>query len=318
MRLFTFQHKSAMRVLEDGSWYSRRGHRIKPIDWKHVNEDEDIYPIYTFATTGMSFTPYFSVYSFAHSLAHLSGYMQFNLPEMVMIELEVPESFILNMKQNSRWYCQECDKDDPDILTTEKDRKSGRWIHYKADFSRGIYFEDNYLQHARELRKEHELEALIPCIMKEHIVAIRGFESSEGRYGDHTCYTIYTNEKLCPLWDCAFIVNGKSHTKLAEATPACVRVRVEKIEAEGKHPCIENIIQHYCGAKAVPGYFTVAEALHVANLKLTMYLERVIEEYSIDENNLDNIRISARDNIVLTEDGTYITPDNLKSGVRRV
>ena len=306
MRLITFQDNSALSVLDDGVWYSRRGRRVKPIDQRYIDEGKGTYPVYTFATTGQRFTPYFGIRSFATSLSHLSGFMQFDLPGMVMFELEVPESFILNMKQNSCWYCERCKEDDPELIASERERKSGKWVYWKADFSNGVYFEDNYLQHVRELRREHELEAVIPCIRKEHVVAIRGFQSIKGGYGDHACKTLYVNEDLCPMWDCSFIINGEAHTRVSKNTPDIVKQQIAEIKSAGRTPCVENVLQHYCGAKAVPGYFTVAEALQVANYKLSNNIIEMIIQCGISKDSLDSVYISGRQGAVLMENGTYI------------
>lgn len=306
MRLITYQDKDAKRVLEEGVWYSTRGYRVKPIDEKYIDELGKIkhYPIYTFATTGKRFDPYFSLTNFSHDLCHLTGYMQFDLTQMVMIELEVPEEFILNMKVNAYWYTKACDKEDPKCISAKRDRRSGEFIYYAADYSQGDYYESSYLSKARELRREHEFEAIILCIKKEHVVAIREFDSEDGGYNDHTCRTIYTNDDLCPLWYGPIVINGQSNAKLALGTDEAIMQEIGEADYVDL-PSMEYILQDYYGAKAVPGYFTVAEALACGNAKLYRCLKTKMDSLDIDKKDYDSIRLSSKSGLIYTEDGIY-------------
>lgn len=138
MRLVTFQDKSVLNALEDGIWYSTRDNRMKCIDYDYVDE-EGHYPIYTFASTQLTTHFTFGLSWFYASACHLARFMQFDLEQRVMLELEVSEDFILSMKQHY-------------------------WV--KRDLSKGEVFTCDFLQHARKEGLEHELEALIPCIKK--------------------------------------------------------------------------------------------------------------------------------------------------------
>ena len=55
MRLFTFQNKACLSVLDKGVWKSTKSHRLKCIDNDYVDWDNDIYPIYTFASYGIKY-----------------------------------------------------------------------------------------------------------------------------------------------------------------------------------------------------------------------------------------------------------------------
>lgn len=103
MRLVTFQDKSVLNALEDDIWYSTRDNRMKCIDYDYVDE-EGHYPIYTFASTQLTTHLTFGLSWFYASACHLARFMQFDLEQRVMLELEVSEDFILSMKQHSCFF----------------------------------------------------------------------------------------------------------------------------------------------------------------------------------------------------------------------
>ena len=213
MRLVTFQDKSVLNALEDGIWYSTRDNRMKCIDYDYMDE-EGHYPIYTFASTQLKHTLTFGLSWFYASACHLARFMQFDLEQRVMLELEVSEDFILSMKQHSCFFEQRCSDDDPDRETTRTNYKHEHyWV--KRDLSKGEVFTCDFLQHARKEGLEHELEALIPCIKKEHIAAIRSFTYEYAENDDEIikCKTIYSNASLTPLWNGTVYSSGDGYPR---------------------------------------------------------------------------------------------------------
>lgn len=252
MRLLTFQNKNCLSVLDKGVWYSNYGTRMKCIDYDYADIDKDIYPLYTFASTGNLSYPYFGLPEFFSSWNHYVGFMQFDPERIVLVELEVPESFILSMKQMCYWFEQECAADDPAMELQRKGR------YYKRDLSQGPIYHEDYLAVVRQNRSA-EFEALIPCLKKEHIAAIREFTCSGSTYDTVECKTTYVNEGLCPLWFDTVYVNGDGYPRYFK--DAVVKELVEDIEKRGSHPLVARIVQGVHGAKRVPDYFTIAEAL---------------------------------------------------------
>lgn len=113
MRLWTFQNKDAYEKLKEyGIWYSDANYenRLKMVDADYIKEDVktpygvfDTMPIYCFASMGRWY-PTLNLHTMFGAYNHLIGWMQFSLENMVMLELEVTEEFILSSKYHSKWY----------------------------------------------------------------------------------------------------------------------------------------------------------------------------------------------------------------------
>lgn len=295
MRLMTFQDRNCLHVLEDGEWFSRRDHRLKLVDYDYADEDKGIYPIYAFASFGLRENPYFGLPQFYRLQTFLAGYMRFDLESRVMVELEVPESFILNMKENGKWFEVKCDNNDPDKELRRRDN-FGKWHWLKRDLSDGTIYNSNYLDIVRS-NQGTTFEAVIPSIKMEHIAAIREFKVLEDNYGDTVCKTIYANASLCPLWYGDIITNGDSYPRFDKVKDADILKTISEIKANGKYPFEEYIAQDKYGAMSVPGYFTISEALACCNKDIKDKIMKDVEYCKIDRNDFDSVVLSNCSNI---------------------
>ena len=289
MRLLTFQNKDCLKVLEEGSWYSTKDNRMKLVDYDYADEDKGVYPIYTFASFGTPYKPCFSLAQFYGQLCHLAGFMRFNLGKTILVELEVPEDFILSLKKNNEWFEQRCEDADPDRETLRCGYKGRRyWV--KRDLSAGTIYTSNYLEAVRNNRGE-EFEALIPYLKKEHVAAIREFHPEGSSYENTLCKTIYTNEALHPLWYGDIIMNGDGYPRFNKQNDADIIKEISDIKASGYTPFSEYVAQDKYGAKSVPLYFTIEETLSCANKELSHSIRENIESLNIDKKLWDKMTL---------------------------
>lgn len=291
MRLVTFQDKVVLNVLKDGVWYSTRDNRMKCIDYDYM-EDDDHFPIYTFASTQLITESTFGLCWLYASACHLARFMQFDLEQRVMIELEVPENFILNMKQTSCWFEQRCSDDDPDREIMRRDyNRNSYWV--KRDLSQGEVFTCDFLKHVRKEGTEHELEALIPCIKKEHIAAIRSFTYKYTKNGDELikCRTIYDNESLTPLWSGTVYLSGDGYPRFNPAEDADILKEISEFEAKGLYPCKSLLAVRKYGAKSVQDYWTISECASCCCEETAKQIRKVINIAQIDKDDFNTMTI---------------------------
>lgn len=291
MRLITFQDKVALNVLKDDVWYSARDNRMKCVDYDYVDEEEH-YPIYTFASTQLKHERTFGLSWLYASACHLARFMQFDLEQRVLIELEVPEDFILNMKQVEDWFEQRCSDDDQDHEVTRTDYKHERyWV--KRDLSKGEVFTGDFLQHVRKEGLEYELEALIPCIKKEHIAAIRSFVYKYEKNGDELikCKTIYSNESLTPLWSGTVYLSGDGYPRFNSAEDADILMEIAEFKAKGFYPCKSLLAIQKYGAKSVQDYWTISECLSCCCEETAKQIKKIIDVAKIAKDDYDTMTI---------------------------
>lgn len=291
MRLVTFQDKAVLNVLKDGIWYSTRDNRLKCIDYDYVDE-EGHYPIYTFASTQLKHTLTFGLSWFYASACHLTRFMQFDLEQRVMLELEIPEDFILSMKQNSCWFEQRCSDDDPDREIVRRGYKHERYWA-KRDLSQGKVFTCDFLQHARKEGLEHELEALIPCIKKEHIAAIRSFTYEYAENDDEIikCKTIYSNASLTPLWNGTVYSSGDGYPRFNPVEDADILREIAEFKAKGLYPCESLLAIRKYGAKSVQDYWTISECMSCCCEETAKQIKKVIAVAQIAKDDYNTMTI---------------------------
>lgn len=292
MRLVTFQDKAVLNVLKDGVWYSTRDNRMKCIDYDYM-EDDDHFPIYTFASTQLTTESTFGLCWLYASACHLTGFMQFDLERRVMLELEVPESLIFNMKPNYCWFEQRCSDDDPDREITRRGYWHERyWV--KRDLSKGEIFTCDFLRHVREEGLKHELEALIPCIKKEHIAAIRSFTFKHIKDNEKLikCQTIYSNESLSPLWSGTVYLSGDGYPRFNPVEDADILKKIADIKAKGHYPFKEYIALDKYGAKSVQCYWTISECLSCCCEETAKLIRRVVNAAQIADGDYSTITIA--------------------------
>lgn len=170
MRLWTFQARNAGETLLDGSvWYNSFGYRTKDEDQQYVTEDETNkqkrYPIYCFSrimrSNGLSLRTMISAYD------HLDRYYKLNLNQTgrVLIELEVPDSAILN--------CKMCFVEEGSTYVEHTD----------------------FLKYVR--KTEEDTECVLAEIRPEWVVAVRKFYQYDSCW---KCVTVYHNDTLNPAW----------------------------------------------------------------------------------------------------------------------
>ena len=291
MRLVTFQDKAVLNVLKDAVWYSERDNRMKCIDYDYVDEEEH-YPIYTFASTQLKHTLTFGLSWFYASACHLARHMQFNLERRVMLELEVPEDFILNVKPVNKWFEQRCSDDDPDRETMRTNYQYERyWV--KRDLSKGGFFTCDFLKHVRKEGIEQELEALIPCIKKEHIAAIRSFTYEYVENDDDIikCKTIYSNESLTPLWSGTVYSSGDGYPRFDPVEDADILKEIAEIKARGNYPCESLLAIQKYGAKSVQDYWTISECLSCCCGETAKQIRKVIDVAQIAKDDYNTMTI---------------------------
>lgn len=291
MRLVTFQDKDVLNVLKDNVWYSTRDNRMKCIDYDYM-EDDDHFPIYTFASTQLITHLTFGLSWFYASACHLTRFMQFDLEQRVLIELEVPEDFILNVKPVNDWFEQRCSDDDPDREVTRTNYKHERyWV--KRDLSKGEVFTHDFLQHVRKEGLEHELEALIPCIKKEHIAAIRSFTYKYAKNDGEIikCKTIYSNESLSPLWGGTVYLSGDSYPRFDPVEDADILKEIAEIKARGHYPCESLLAIQKYGAKSVQDYWTISECLSCCCGETAKQIRKVVDVAQIDKGDYNAMTI---------------------------
>lgn len=291
MRLITFQDKVALNVLKDAVWYSERDNRMKCIDYDYVDEEEH-YPIYTFASTQLEHEHTFGLSWLYASACHLARFMQFDLEQRVLIELEVPEDFILNVKPVNDWFEQCCSDDDPDRETTRTNYNRERyWV--KRDLSKGSFFTCDFLKHVRKEGIEQELEALIPCIKKEHIAAVRSFVYKYEKNGDELikCKTIYSNESLTPLWRGTVYLNGDGYPRFNPTEDADILKEIAEFKAKGLYPWESLLAVQKYGAKSVQDYWTISECLSCCCEETAKQIRKIIAVAQIAKDDYNTMTI---------------------------
>lgn len=309
MRLVTFQDKVVLNALKNGVWYSTHDNRMKCIDYDYM-EDDDHFPIYTFASTQLTTESTFGLCWLYASACHLARFMQFDLERRVMIELEVPEDFILNMKQNSCWFEQRCSDDDPDRETLRSGHYHNRyWV--KRDLSQGEIFTCDFLRHVREEGTKYELEALIPCIKKEHIAAIRSFTFKHMKDGEELirCKTIYSNGSLSPLWSGTIYLSGDSYPRFNPVEDADILNEISALKAKGLYPSEEHIAIDKYGAKSVQDYWTISECLSCCCKETVNQIRRVVDTAQITEDAFKTMTI---------KEAVHRAQDNLSKAPARI
>lgn len=284
MRLFTFQNKACLAVLNKGVWQSTRSRRLKCVDNDYADWDNDIYPIYTFASYGIKYNSCFGLHQLYSAYTTIFSFLNYTLDDIVMVELEVPEDFILSLKAANEWFEQLCDESDPDREDRRRVRREYHWV--KRDLTKGKIYTGDYLSVVRQNR-ESSFEALIPCLRKEHIAAIREFKMTGGSYDTVWCKTIYTNDDLCPLWYGTAGLNGDGYPRFDEVRDKEVLGMIEKSKNNGSVPFEDRMAQEVYGAKQVPVYFTLEEALACGNKRIR---ENIVEAKHMKGWNKEDIK----------------------------
>lgn len=275
MRLFTFQNKACLSVLDKGTWQSTRSHRLKCVDNDYADWDNDIYPIYTFASYGIKYNSCFGLHQLYSAYTTIFSFLDYELDDIVMVELEVPEDFILSLKESNKWFEQKCEDDDSDREDRRRNYK-GEYYWVKRDLTEGKIYNEDYLSVIRQNR-EMSFEALIPYLKKEHIAAIREFEMEGGRYDTVWCKTVYINDDLCPLWYGTAGLNGDGYPRFDEVRDKEVLDMIEKSKNKGNVPFEDRMAQEVYGAKRIPLYFTIEEALVCGNKEIRENLNKSVE-----------------------------------------
>lgn len=286
MRLFTFQNKACLSVLDKDVWQSTRSRRLKCVDNDYVDWDNDIYPIYTYASYGIKYRSCFGLHQLYSAYTTIFSVLNYTLDDIVMVELEVPEDFILSLKETNEWFEQTCDESDPDREDRRRVHREYHWV--KRDLTKGTIYTKDYLFVVRQNR-ESSFEALIPCLRKEHIAAIREFKMTGGSYDTVWCKTIYTNEDLCPLWYGIAGLNGDGYPRFDKVRDKEVLSMIEELKKEGKSPLEDFIAQEAYGAKQVPVYFTLEEALACGNKRIRENIVEAIHMKGWSEGDIKHI-----------------------------
>lgn len=250
MRLWTFQHRSCIPViLNEGVWYAESAlvKRVKSVDLKYrshatmLGRDIETAPIYCFASLGSG--DILSLQNFIYHFDSFNYFWQIDIvgEQRVMIELEIPEQEILNVKDGTNWFIRHMDN--PDFYNT--------------------IFTSDYKTVVR--RSDVSMEALIPSIQKKYVVCYR--EIGNGYDGILPVDTYLVNPNKFPLWVDSF--RFRKDKRVFETIDGFFK-ELSIFEKD------EWIALH--GMNGCPRYYTVYEALCCSN-KVTQDLiyNRLIE-----------------------------------------
>lgn len=253
MRLWTFQSKDSVKVLEDGVWYAleTESRRIKKCDRQYVYEINqngstvEVVPIYCFARIPCNFSKYLSVKTWMSENYRIPSYYRMNLTEQCLIELEVPESCVLNMKDADNWYTE------TNLLWQTIPIVYGDYVPYLHDTKNEGY----------------TIEALISAIKKDWVAAIHEFE-----YVDSVqrCTTIFTNDSLIPSFTGEIYVAGDGYPRVLEDG---------KIVSKSLN--YYGVIQAERGMDGFMPYMTIRDCLDSCNAKSLAIVKELVIKYGI-------------------------------------
>lgn len=186
MRLITFQSVDILKkVLDNGvarQYYSGNS-RLKEIDKDYItkHDGEEYMPFYCFATIRGETM---SLRTIGNNWDYLKGWMNFK-NGVVMLELEVPETDILSMKDE--------------------------YVFKQFD---GTIYRSCYQRVVNDTvsRDQKTFEVLISKIKLEYLVAYRTYDNNP-KYGCVEVYTTVVNDELCPLWVSDVVLCGDGYIR---------------------------------------------------------------------------------------------------------
>lgn len=154
-------------------------------------------------------------------------------------------------------------------------------------------FTCDFLQHARKEGLEHELEALIPCIKKEHIAAIRSFTYEYAENDDEIikCKTIYSNASLTPLWNGTVYSSGDGYPRFNPVEDADILKEIAELKAKGRYPCESLLAIQKYGAKSVQDYWTISECLSCCCKETAKQIRNIIAVAQIAKDDFNTMTI---------------------------
>ena len=287
MRLWTFQTKHVLDSLEkDGIWYMLRlmSNRLKFYDECYdgevvINgETLDTIPVYCWSKMrGYSSLP---LRAFVGCLADLNGYWKFDLcsGRKYMYELEVPENFILNVKDAAEWFCTYAD-DMPDGLPNHKK------LDYRVVENEDQIFTSNFKRHNRQA--DYDMEAVIPYIKKEWVVCYREFKAiRRAEYCTHKVVTHVLNEDKFPSWTETIYINGDAYMRVPKVENPKKESDFDTLGNDRMKELISKISMNGC-----PRYYTVREALDSCNSATCNKVLQRAQEMRVFEEMFDNTLI---------------------------
>ena len=98
-----------------------------------------------------------------------------------------------------------------------------------------------------------------------------------GSYDTVWCKTIYTNDDLCPLWYGTAGLNGDGYPRFDNIRDKDVLDMIDELKKKGKSPFEDRIAQEVYGAKRVPTYFTLEEAIACGSKKIRENIAEAIQ-----------------------------------------
>lgn len=283
MRLWTFQRSTAWESIQKYStWYANFDYadRLKLVDEQYIQEDfktpEGVYdtmPIYCFASMGEHY-PNLCLGTMYGQYSHLVGWMQFPLERMVMLELEVPESFILSSKCNNKWYVAY-----PGM--PEDVPKKDKWKYAQVVDEDEIELH-NHLTYKRKIRGD-DVECLIPYISKDHIAAVRVFKPTKSKHaGYNTCKveTIYTGKEV-PLWTVDIYCNGDGYPRLMRGGELVVGSFNDRKKMQLEH-----------GMYSIYPYMTMSEVFDCCHGKVLEIIRNIAEKKNLEWVNVKDLTLA--------------------------
>lgn len=263
MRLWTFQNKECVHhLIKDGSFYALRllCDRIKSIDEAFCYNkqfgsgnnmhEEIVAPIYTFAKIPDEYEPGLNLRVFLKNGSLFWGYFKFDLPNMVMLELDVLVEDIIFIRQVS------------DIITS------------------GHNVTMNLRSYVESFDKDDCLEALIPCIKKEQIVSLCTFNPVPNFDGYVANYNIIQHNNPMCCKDTQLVLSGDRR----------VYTIGEYGNLDYNPNYSYDEIGYDLGANGYDGDMTIYEAIRYVNGSVARDIERTAKSLNIPESSYRTVK----------------------------
>lgn len=214
MRLWTWQSKDCVESLKDkGIWYSTNGGRTRRVDVDYIVEENidwgnmDTYPIYTIARIYQSVPTPLCLSTFCSILCTLIRTYNIDMDTNYMLELDVPEGYILNMKDMDKPYIKYSDG---------MPKKLSRWqrAQYEEVINEDLVVKTGFGKYVSS--NNLNIEALLPYIKKEWVICVRSGKFECSRHGGEE-YLVYDTDvwapELCPTWEKTVRVGGDGYLR---------------------------------------------------------------------------------------------------------
>lgn len=260
MRVWSFQNKDSMTVLQDSVWnrFDFQEHNTRPEDIqyaRHVkvrNSQGDIVPakrlpVYGYAKMKSDSEHILGLRTFLQQYEYLFNIYEQSLLNKIMFELDVPEESII-------------------LLRSLGDEES-------------VVFKD-YLEHIRFADSETVCEVLLPELRREWIASYHVFSAMHQHDGVIVSSDIVNNNLSAMFTGCVYMVDNKKVYYTDD---------VGNVVSSNAFT-IDNLVGSV-GPLSCPEYFTIAEAFKYCHDKYKKDLIKLCKKFGIFESKYDSITI---------------------------